>query len=170
MKKMLSLLLTLCLCALMLLPAGAAATETDAEPATPGDAVPVAEEPVETIVKFSCISKMHYEIQLEDDNVYCIYNTSTVGWCSNEPLQFRVVTYSTFNFADIIIYADGEELVPDGNGIYSLPTNGGTMSVSASGAARDDSAPNGKISFWDLLLQFLQKIIAVLTGTFGKAS
>ena len=125
-------------------------------------------EPVTMTVRFVNINKMHYTILLEDDETYSIYNSSTVKWTSTGPLTFRVAVYGTFPYPDIIIRADGEELVPDENGVYTLPNNGAEVTVTAVGAVQDDSAPNGKLSFWELLLRFFRKIVAVFTAAFGS--
>ena len=126
-------------------------------------------EPVDKIVKFVNISKMHYVLDLGDGESYTIYNSSTVSWYSNEPLTFYVVTYAGFNFSDIIVYANGQELVPDENGAYTLPNNADTVVVTVAGAVQDDSAPNGKLSFWELLIRFFRSIIDFFRGAFGKA-
>ena len=130
-----------------------------------GPAVDV--EPVTMTVRFVNIGKMHYIIELDDDETYSIYNSSTVKWTSTGPLTFRVAVYGTFPYPDIIIRADGQELVPDENGLYTLPNNGAEVTVTAAGAVKDDSAPNGKLSFWELLLRFFRRIIAVFTAAFG---
>ena len=121
-------------------------------------------EPITMTVRFVNISKMHYIIELGDDETYSVYNSSTVDWTSTGPLKFRVAVYSSFMFEDIIIYADGEELVPDEDGVYTLPNNGETVVVTAAGAVQDDSTPNGKLSFWELLIRFFKRIIAVFSG------
>ena len=127
-------------------------------------------EPITMTVRFVNISKMHYIIDLGDDETYSVYNSSTVDWTSTGPLKFRVAVYSTFMFEDIIIYADGEELVPDEDGVYTLPNNGGTVVVTAAGAVQDDNAPNGKLSFWELLIRFFKKIVAFFSTVFGKSN
>ena len=126
-------------------------------------------EPVDKIVKFVNIAKMYYVIDLGDDSTYTIYNSSTLSWYSNEPLTFYVGTFSGFGFSDVIVYANGQELVPDENGAYTLPNNSDTVIVTVSGAVQDDSAPNGKLSFWELLIRFFRKIVAFFSGAFGKA-
>ena len=43
-----------------------------------------------------------------------------------------------------------------------------TVIVTAEGAVKDDSAPSGKLSFWELLIRFFKKIIDFFSGAFAK--
>ena len=119
-------------------------------------------------VKFVNIGKMHYEIDLGDDETYTVYNSSTVQWISRQALRFKVVTYTGYNYDDIIIRANGTVIEPDADGYYSLPQTAETVIVTAEGAVKDDSAPSGKLSFWELLIRFFQKIVAFFSSAFGK--
>jgi hypothetical protein len=119
-------------------------------------------------VKFVNIDKMHYELDLGDGETYEIYNSSTVQWISRQALRFKVFTYAGFNYDDIIIRANGTEIEPDADGYYSLPQTADAVIVTAEGAVKDDSAPGGKLSFWELLIRFFQKIVAFFSAAFGK--
>ena len=119
-------------------------------------------------VKFVNIGKMHYEIDLGNGETYTVYNSSTVQWISRQALRFKVVTYAGYNYDDIIIRANGTEITPDADGYYSLPKTAETVIVTAEGAVKDDSAPSGKLSFWELLIRFFQKIVAFFSSAFGK--
>ena len=121
-------------------------------------------EEITKTIQFINIEKMHYELDLGDGETYTIYNSSAVQWISNLPLKFKVVTYAGFAFPDIIIYANGTELVPDEDGYYSIPQTPETVVITAAGAVKDDSTPNGRLSFWELLIRFFKHIIAVFTG------
>ena len=121
-----------------------------------------------TEVKFNNIGKMHYVIDLGNGETYTVYNSSTVMWNSNRAMKFTVYTYATFNYPDYIVYADGQALTPDADGVYTIPASGGRVVVSVAGAVKDDSAPSGKLSFWELLIRFFQKIVAFFTSAFGK--
>ena len=125
-------------------------------------------ETVTKTIKFINIGKMHYVLDLGDDETYTIYNSSTVQWISNQPLKFRVVLYADFNYDDVIIRANGVELTPDAEGYYSLPQTEETVIVTAEGAVRDDSSPTGKLSFWELLIRFFRKIVSFFSAAFGK--
>lgn len=57
---------------------------------------------------------------------------------------------------------------PNADGYYSLPQTAETVLVTAEGAVKDDSAPGGKLSFWELLIRFFQKIVAFFAAAFGK--
>lgn len=135
-------------------------TETDT-------AINVSEGTV-TEVKFNNIGKMHYVIDLGNGETYTVYNSSTVMWNSNRAMKFTVYTYATFNYPDYIVYVDGQALTPDADGVYTIPASGGRVVVSVAGAVKDDSAPSGKLSFWELLIRFFQKIVAFFTSAFGK--
>ena len=119
-------------------------------------------------IKFVNIAKMHYELDLGDGETYEIYNSSTVQWISRQALRFKVVTYASYNYDDIIIRANGTEITPDADGYYSLPKTAETVIVTAEGAVKDDSAPGGKLSFWELLIRFFRKIVAFFSSAFGK--
>ena len=125
-------------------------------------------EEITKTIQFINIAKMHYELELDDDEFYTIYYSSTVQWISNQPLKFRVVTYSGFNYDDVIIYANGQELTPDADGVYTIPQTPETVIITAVGAIKDDSAPSGKLSFWELLLRFIRKVIAFFSEAFKK--
>ena len=125
-------------------------------------------EPVTKTVKFINLSRMHYELDLGDGETYTIYNSSAVQWLSNTPLKFRVVTYSDFAFSEIIVRANGVEIFPDADGCYSLPQTADAVIVTVEGAVRDDTAPDGRRSFWELLISFFKKLIAFFSSAFGN--
>lgn len=113
---------------------------------------------------------MCYVLDLGDGETYTIYNSSAVQWISNVPLKFTVYTYSGYQFDDIIIRANGVVIEPDADGYYSLPQTAETVIVSAEGAVKDDTAPGGKLSFWELLIRFFRSIVAFFSSTFGKSN
>ena len=125
-------------------------------------------EEITKTIRFVNIGKMHYELDLGDGETYCVYNSSVVQWISRQALRFRVVTYAGYNYDDIIIRANGTVIEPDADGYYSLPQTAETVIVSAEGAVKDDTAPGGKLSFWELLIRFFRKIVAFFTAAFGK--
>ncbi|MBQ6119437.1 MAG: hypothetical protein IJK98_09410, partial [Clostridia bacterium] len=120
------------------------------------------------VIKFVNIGKMHYVLDLGEGETYTVYNSSAVRWISDRPLKFRVVTYAGFPYDDVIIRANGVELMPDADGVYSLPQSAETVVVTAEGAVKDDSSPTGRLSFWELLIRFFKKIVAFFTTAFGK--
>ena len=111
---------------------------------------------------------MHYLVDLGDGETYAVYNSSTIQWISDKPLRFSVVTYSGFNYEDVIVYANGKALTPDADGYYTLQKSDETVVITAAGAVKDDSAPGGKLSFWELLIRFFKKIIDFFSGAFAK--
>ena len=125
-------------------------------------------EEVTKTIKFVNIPKMYYLLDLGDGEVYIIYNSSMIEWISTQPLRFQAVTSNGFNYEDVIVYANGQEITPDADGFYSLPQTADAVVVTASGAVADDTAPNGKLSFWELLLRFFRRIISVFSGLFSK--
>ena len=115
-------------------------------------------------IKFNNINKMHYILQLGGGNEYRIYNSSAIQWYANKPLTFTVYTYSSFNYSDYIVYINGKAAHENADGSYTIPAGEGNVVVTVAGAVKDDSAPTGKLSFWELLIRFFQRIIAVFTG------
>ncbi|MBQ6117685.1 MAG: hypothetical protein IJK98_00495, partial [Clostridia bacterium] len=127
-------------------------------------------EEITKTVKFVNLSKMCYVLDLGDGETYTVYNSSTVQWISNRPLKFRVVTYSDFAFRDVIVRVNGREVTPDADGYYILPQTAETAIVTVEGAVPSEDSPNGKLSFWELLIQFFKKIVSFFSTAFGKQS
>ena len=125
-------------------------------------------ETITKTVRFINLSGMHYELDPGDGGTYTIYHSSAVQWISDTPLKFKAVAYSDFAFREIIVRANGVEIAPDADGYYSLPQTADTAIVTAEGAALDDAAPNGRVSFRELLISFFRKIVAFFTGVFGN--
>ena len=125
-------------------------------------------EEVTKTIRFINIAKMCYELDLGDGETYTIYNSSVVQWISKVPLKFTVYTYSGYQFEDIVIRANGVVIEPDEGGYYSLPQTAETVIVSAEGAVKDDTAPGGKLSFWELLIRFFRSIVAFFSSMYGK--
>ena len=110
------------------------------------------------------MNKMHYTLRLGANNTFTIYNSSTIRWYTNKALTFDVNIYSTFGYSDYIVYLNGKELRANADGSYTIPKGTDTAIVSIAGAVKDDSAPSGKLSFWELLIRFFKRIIAVFSG------
>ena len=125
------------------------------------------EEIIKT-VKFVNMPNMHYVIDLGDGETYTVYASSTVQWISKQSLKFKVVTYSSYKYEDVIVRCNGVEIQPDANGTYRLPRTSEAAVVTVEGAVKDDSSPTGKLSFWELLLRFFRKIIEFFSSAFGK--
>ena len=115
-------------------------------------------------VRFVNINKMHYLIRVGKDSTYAIYNSSSVQWYTNKPMTFEVIIYSTFNYSDYIVYVNGKAVRENADGSYTIPAGEDDVVITVAGAVKDDSAPTGKLSFWELLIRFFKKIIAVFTG------
>ena len=111
---------------------------------------------------------MHYLIDLGDGETYAVYNSSTIQWISDKPLRFNVVAYAGFNDEDVNVYANGKALAPDVGGYYTLQKSDETVMITAAGAVKDDSAPGGKLSFWELLIRFFRKIVDFFSAAFKK--
>ncbi|MBR0509841.1 MAG: hypothetical protein IJJ85_06955, partial [Clostridia bacterium] len=129
--------------------------------------IPAEGEIVTKRVRFVNLDKMHYLIDDEGGETYAVYNSSTVEWVSARPLRFQVIRYENFPFDDVIIYANGTELTPDADGWYSLPKNAETVTISAAGAVSDPSSATGRLSFWELLLRLIRRIISFFTALAG---
>ena len=102
---------------------------------------------------------MHYLIDMGDGETYAVCNSGTVRWISDKPLRFSVVAYAGFNDKDVNVYANGKALAPDADGYYTLKKSDETAVITAAGAAKDDSAPGGKLSFRERLIRVFKKIV-----------
>ncbi|MBQ6419889.1 MAG: hypothetical protein IJK02_02335, partial [Clostridia bacterium] len=80
------------------------------------------------------------------------------------PLRFKAVCYSNFAYDEIVIYANGTELTPDEEGWYTLPKNSEFVTVTAVGAMTDETAPKGRLTFWEMLLRLIRRIISFFTS------
>jgi len=118
----------------------------------------------ERLVKFVNMSKMHYNLRLAANNTFTIYNSSTVRWFTNKTLTFDVYIYSNFGYSDYIVYLNGNPMKANADGSYTIPAGTDTAIISIAGAVKDNSAPSGKLSFWELLIRFFKRIIAVFSG------
>ena len=126
--------------------------------------LPALGEIVTKTVRFINIARMHYEIGDEGGEPFYVYDSSAVTWTSGRPLRFKAVCYSNFAYDEIVIYANGTELTPDEEGWYTLPKNSEFVTVTAVGAMTDESAPKGRLTFWEMLLRLIRRIISFFTS------
>ena len=133
-------------------------------------------------IQFVVSGSMHYVLHA-DDSDYSIYrdNTPAVLWYPNRPLTFSVVLHSTWK-GDCIVSANGKELKPDANGVYTLP--GGTDFVivncdpvgatvtGSDGETYSGTCPFcGKIhpsSFWGRIVALVHTIFYFFRNLFKK--
>ena len=116
------------------------------------------------VIKFVTMSKMHYILRLGAGNTFTIYNSATVQWFDNKPLTFEVYTYTNFGYEDYIVYLNGRAMTANADGSYTIPNGVDAATITIAGAVKDETAANGKLSFWELLIRFFKRIIAVFTG------
>ena len=110
---------------------------------------------------------MHYVLD-NDGEEYIVYNSATVNWYTNKPLNFTVYTYSNFKYPTIIVKVNGVKIEPDANGVYTVPAGTDLAVVTVEGAVKDGDGT--KLSFWEMLLRFFKKIIAFFGKIFGGSS
>ena len=119
------------------------------------------------IIKFVNIDKMHYVLD-NDGEEYCIYNSGSVYWDKNRPLNFTVYTYSNFAYSDVIVKVNGVEISPDANGVYTVPAGDSLAVVTVTGAV--DNGDGTKLSFWEWLVRLFKKIFSAFGSQFGGNS
>ena len=119
------------------------------------------------LIKFVNIDKMHYVLD-NDGEEYIVYNSATINWYTNKPLNFTVYTYSNFKYPTIIVKVNGVKIEPDANGVYTVPAGTDLAVVTVEGAVKDGDGT--KLSFWEMLLRFFKKIIAFFGKIFGGSS
>ena len=112
-------------------------------------------------VKFVAFPRMHYRIDDEGGQYFDVYNSTTVEWISARAMRFKVVRNQNFDFDDVEIYANGVKLEKDPDGWYTLPKNADSVTISATGIINDASSSTGKRTFWDMILQLINRIISI---------
>ena len=73
-------------------------------------------------IQFVVWHPMHYVVNLRSGEYYVFSETTPViYWYPDQPLTFRVELYSTWSVPNYIVSANGYELLPDANGVYTIP-------------------------------------------------
>ena len=98
---------------------------------------------------------MHYVLD-NDGEEYIVYNSATINWYTNKPLNFTVYTYSNFKYPTVIVKVNGVKIEPDANGVYTVPAGTDLAVVT--------------VEVWEMLLRFFKKIIAFFGKIFGGSS
>ena len=119
------------------------------------------------VIKFVNIDKMHYVLD-NDGEEYYVYNSGSVYWDKNRPLNFTVYTYSNFAYSDVIVKVNGVEISPDANGVYTVPAGDSLAVVTVTGAV--DNGDGTKLSFWEWLVRLFKKIFLAFGSLFGGNS
>ena len=119
------------------------------------------------VIKFVNIDKMHYVLD-NDGEEYYVYNSGSVYWDKNRPLNFTVYTYSNFAYSDVIVKVNGVEISPDANGVYTVPAGDSLAVVTVTGAV--DNGDGTKLSFWEWLVRLFKKIFSAFGSLFGGNS
>ena len=133
-------------------------------------------------IQFVVSGSMHYVLHA-DGSDYSIFrdNTPAVLWYPNRPLTFSVALHPTWK-GDCIVSANGKELKPDANGVYTLP--GGTdfvivncdpvgaTATGSDGETHSGTCPFcGKIhpsSFWGRIVALVHTIFYFFKNRFKK--
>ena len=116
-------------------------------------------------IQFVNIDKMCYVLD-DDGEDYVLYNTGTIKWYSDKPLNFTVYTYSNFNYQTVIVKVNGVEISPDADGVYTIPAGTDLAVVTVVGAVEDSDGT--KISFWEKIIRFFVKLFSAIAELFGK--
>ncbi len=94
--------------------------------------------------------------------------TTNIFWSPSAPIQFRVI--ATGVLKDYVLYINDEIAVPDENGTYTIPANTGDAHVRLEGRVpdiTDDSDNAEKVSIWELIRRFFQKIADFFKNLFS---
>lgn len=94
--------------------------------------------------------------------------TTNIFWSPYAPIQFRVI--ATGVLKEYVVYINDEIAVPDENGTYTIPANTGDAHVRLEGRVpdiTDDSDNAEKVSIWELIRRFFQKIADFFKNLFS---
>ena len=124
-------------------------------------------------VRFVTMNNMYYKLNVGDGVV--IKTLTTYRWFSSQELKFKVIIQSGFAFPDYIVYLNGIEIQPDGDGYYTVPADANLATVSIAGVVPDDpiidnggSDSNNKTSFWEWIVNFFRSIAQFFQKLFNR--
>ena len=60
-----------------------------------------------------------------------------------------------------------EVVYPDVNGVYTIPANSGDVHVRADGLINDFDQDGQKLSFWEMIIAFFNRIAEFFRSLFG---
>lgn len=108
------------------------------------------------------LSNVNYIVE----NSYIIRTTTNIFWATDAPIHFRIVDDGTFE--TYIVYLNDEVVLPNGDGIYTIPANIGDVHVKVEGMVLNpDDNNGGKISFWQMIINFFKSIADFFKNLFG---
>lgn len=99
------------------------------------------------------------------ENTYIIKTTTNIFWAPDAPIRFRLIDDGTFETYQV--YFNDELATPDVDGIYTIPANVGDVHVRADGLVNDPDNTDGKISFWEMIINFFKRIGEFFRNLFG---
>ena len=74
-------------------------------------------------IQFVVSYPMHYTAHMRNNEYYSVYSETipVIYWYPDQPLQFHILIYSNWGLAGYIVSANGKEIKPDENGVYTIP-------------------------------------------------
>ena len=89
-----------------------------------------------------------------------IESTTNIFWSPSAPIQFRVIATGTLK--EYVVYVNDVLVTPDETGTYTIAANTGDAHVRIEGRVtditNDDESTAEKVSIWELIRRFFQKI------------
>lgn len=107
------------------------------------------------------VSNVNYIVE----GSYIIRETTNMFWAPDAPIHFRLITDGTFE--EYVLYMNDEVVYPDVNGVYTIPANSGDVHVRADGLINDFDQDGQKLSFWEMIIAFFNRIAEFFRSLFG---
>lgn len=107
------------------------------------------------------VSNVNYIVE----GSYIIRETTNMFWAPDAPVHFRLITDGTFE--EYVLYMNDEVVYPDVNGVYTIPANSGDVHVRADGLINDFDQDGQKLSFWEMIIAFFNRIAEFFRSLFG---
>ncbi len=85
---------------------------------------------------------------------YVIKETTNMFWAPDAPVHFRVIDDGTFE--EYYVYINDVRVTPAADGTYTIDGGTGDAHVRIEGVVKNEEG--GKISFWQMILDFFKKI------------
>jgi hypothetical protein len=74
-------------------------------------------------IQFVVSYPMHYTAHMRNNEYYSVYSETipVLYWYPDQPLKFHILIYGTWGLDGYIVSANGKEIKPDENGVYTIP-------------------------------------------------
>ncbi len=107
------------------------------------------------------VSNVNYIVE----GSYIVKTTTNMFWAPDAPLHFRLITDGTFE--EYVLYINDEVVYPDINGVYTIPANSGDAHIRVDGLVNDFNQDGVKLSFWEMIIDFFNRIAEFFRNLFG---